>query len=444
VTVPKLIGLAALALLASCSLPAATPAVDIRGIVDTAIRPVMAEYDVPGMAVAVTIDGRSYFFNYGVASRETRTPVSEQTLFELGSVSKTFTATLASYAQVLGELSLDDRPGTYMPQLQGSAIGRASLINLGTYTAGGLPLQFPDGIADDARMIGYFRQWEPDAAPGTQRRYSNPSIGLLGHVTALALERDFADAVEGLLLPGLGLGDSYVRVPERAMDRYAWGYGQANTPIRVNPGMFAAEAYGIKSTAADMIRFVQANIDPGRVEGPMRRAIEGTQVGYFILQGRRDGAGSRMEAVSLAHRPGSAAGRQLPRDHHGSQSGDAARSPAGAVRAHAVQQDRLHGRVRRVRGVRAGEEDRHRDAGEPQLPYPRARRGGAFHPGAARAGGAVASSRFGETAIPRGWGETFRGFDLLRERTTRIHLPQNSLRATEGPALPSRVEGVAA
>lgn len=279
-TVSKLIGLAALACLSSCSLAGAQPA-DIRGIVDAAIRPVMAEYDVPGMAVAVTIDGRAHFFNYGVASRENNTPVTEQTLFELGSVSKTFTATLASYAQVLGKLSLDDRPGRYLPQLRGSAIDRASLLNLGTYTAGGLPLQFPDGIGDDARMLGYFREWEADAAPGTQRRYSNPSIGLLGRIAGLALEGDFASVVEGRLFPALGLSDSWIRVPERAMARYAWGYGEANTPIRVNPGMFADEAYGVRSTAADMIRFVQANIDPGGQEDAMRRAITGTQVGYF-------------------------------------------------------------------------------------------------------------------------------------------------------------------
>lgn len=42
----------------------------IRGIVDASIRPLMVEHDVPGMAVAVTIDGRSVFLNYGVASKE--------------------------------------------------------------------------------------------------------------------------------------------------------------------------------------------------------------------------------------------------------------------------------------------------------------------------------------------------------------------------------------
>jgi beta-lactamase class C len=72
-----------------------------------------------------------------------------------------------------------------------------------------------------------------------------------------------------------------VRVPESAMVDYAWGYDKSNKPVRVNPGVFDAEAYGVKSTAADMIRFVQANIEPSRLEGAMERAVEGAHLGFF-------------------------------------------------------------------------------------------------------------------------------------------------------------------
>jgi beta-lactamase class C len=270
---------------------AADKAASLRAAVDAAIRPLMAEHDVPGMAVAVTVDGKTTYFNYGVASRENNMPVSEATLFELGSISKVFTATLATYAQVLGKLDLDAHPGAYMPQLKGRALDKATVLNLGTYSAGDLPLQFPEEIETDAQMVRYFQQWKPDAAPGVQRRYSNPSLGLFGHVTALALKSDFADAIETQLLPQLGLHASYVRVPAAAMPTYAWGYNRTNKPVRVNPGMFAAEAYGIKSTAADMIRFLQANIDPAGLAAPMRRAVAGTHTGYFQVGGMVQGLG---------------------------------------------------------------------------------------------------------------------------------------------------------
>ena len=270
---------------------AADDADRMRGIVDGAVRPVMAEYDVPGMAVAVTINSHAYFFNYGVASRESGAPVSEATLFELGSISKTFTATLGAHAVDMGKLALDDHPGKYMPQLKGTAIDKASVLDLGAYTAGGLPLQVPDEVADMAAMPAYFQQWKPAAAPGKQRLYSNPSIGLFGHIAALALKHDFADALESGLFPQLGLRHTYVHVPASAMPSYAWGYDKANQPGRVNPGVFDAESYGVKTSAADMIRFVQENIDPGQLPEPMRRAVEGTHVGYFAVDGMVQGLG---------------------------------------------------------------------------------------------------------------------------------------------------------
>jgi beta-lactamase class C len=275
-------------------LPLAAGAVDadaVRAAVDRAIRPLMAQHDVPGMAVAVTVDGHALFFNYGEASKQGYVPVTENTLFELGSVSKTFTATLACHAQGLGKLSFDDDPGKYVPQLKGSAIDRASLLELGTYTAGALPLQFPDEVETDAQMIAYFRAWRPDAAPGTQRRYSNPSLGLFGHATARALGIGFADAVEGRLFPALGLTHSHIRVPAGAMGDYAWGYDKANRPVRVSPGEFDAETYGVKASSADMIRFVQENIDPGSLPAPMRRAIECTHTGYFRIGDTVQGLG---------------------------------------------------------------------------------------------------------------------------------------------------------
>jgi len=281
---PKFTRRIAIALISLCLLPQISLAADdsakLKGIVDTVIRPLMAEYDVPGMAVAVTVDGQAFIFNYGVASREKNTPVSEATLFEIGSLSKTFTATLAAYAQVQDKLSFDDHPGKYIPQLKGSPIDKASLANLATYTAGGLPLQFPDEVSND-RITDYFQHWKPDAEPGTQRQYSNPSIGLFGYITGLALKSDFADAMESQLFPQLGLNHSYIHVPENAMINYAWGYDKTNKAIRVNPGPFDAEAYGVKTTAADMIRFVQLNIEPNKLTGPMRRAVDGTHVGYF-------------------------------------------------------------------------------------------------------------------------------------------------------------------
>lgn len=285
----------ALAIISSCLLPLALHAEEgddaIAAAVDRAFRPLLEEHGVPGMAVGVTVDGRRHFFSYGVASKKSEAPVTKDTLFEIGSISKTFTATLASYAQVLGKLSLDDHPGEHMPELRGSPVDEASLLHLATYTAGGLPLQFPDVVASNAEAPAYFRQWRPSAAPGEQRRYSNPSIGLFGHLTARAMGGDFADLMETRLFPGLGLSHTYIRVPEAAMEDYAWGHNKAGKAVRVSPGAFDAEAYGVKTTAADMIRYLEANIRPETLQTEMRQAVEGTHVGYFKVGAMVQGLG---------------------------------------------------------------------------------------------------------------------------------------------------------
>jgi beta-lactamase class C len=283
-SLPKNARARAIAFICTCLVPLAAWAGDdaerIRAVVDAAVLPLMSRYDVPGMAVAVTVDGRPYLFDYGLASRESKAPVDEKTIFEIGSLSKTFTATLAAYAQETGKLSLDDHPGKYVPSLRGHAIDKASLLHLATYTAGGLPLQFPDEVEGNDATLAYFRHWKADAAPGTEREYSNASLGLFGYVTAVALEDDFAHAIETRIFPAFGMGHSYIHVPEGAMPDYAWGYVAAK-PHRVSPGPFDEETYGVKTTASDLLRFVQANMDPSGLAAPMQRAVAATHVGYF-------------------------------------------------------------------------------------------------------------------------------------------------------------------
>lgn len=249
--------------------------------VDNAVRPLMYRHNIPGMAVAITLDGRNFFYNYGVASKQTRQPVTNKTLFEIGSISKTFTATLASYAQVNGELSLSDSASKYLPYLRGSSFDDISLLDLGTHTSGGLPLQVPDTIHNTDQLMDYFKHWQPTYAAGTYRVYSNPGIGMLGMIAAQSMHKSFDDAIERVLFPKLGMTSSYINVPIDQIRNYAQGYTKQDAPIRVSAGVLAAEAYGVKSGTTDMIRFVDANMQVIQVEPKLQRAITDTHQGYF-------------------------------------------------------------------------------------------------------------------------------------------------------------------
>lgn len=278
---------------ASFFLPVALHASDdsskIAAAVERAFRPMIKEHDVPGLAVGVSSGGRQHFFYYGVASKETGAAVDADTLFEIGSVSKMFTATLAALAQAQGALSLDDHPGKFMPQLAGTAIDKASLIQLGTYTTG-LPLHLPNFIKSGDEMASFLQAWKAPIPPGTRRDYSNPSAGLLGHLTALAMKRPFADLMEGELLQRLGIRQCVIRLPAERMGNYAQGY-RDNKPMRMRQAVFDSEAYGLKCNARDLLRFVEINMRPERLEQPLRRAVEATQIGYYRVGGLVQGFG---------------------------------------------------------------------------------------------------------------------------------------------------------
>ncbi len=104
-----------LCLLGSANSVAASTIVDpLKAVVDAAIQPVMQEQNIAGMAVAVLVNGKAHYFNYGISSKTEKQPVTENTLFEIGSVSKTFTATLGAYAVAEGKLSLSENASRYL------------------------------------------------------------------------------------------------------------------------------------------------------------------------------------------------------------------------------------------------------------------------------------------------------------------------------------------
>ena len=268
---------AALALLAASHAPAA-PSLETQ--VDAAAKSMMQTHAIPGMAIAISHKGQSHFFEYGVASRENGQTVDRHTLFELGSINKLFTATLGAYAEARGTLNLSDNASQYLPELRGTAFDHISLLDLATYTPGGLPLQFPDAVGSEQQMLDYYRNWQAVYPPGTQRLYSNPSIGLFGHLAAASLAEPFQQLMEKDLLPQLGMQESYVRIPTEQMEHYAWGY-RDNKAVRMTPGALDAEAYGLKSSATDMLRFIDANLHPDQLPAPLRQAISATHRGHY-------------------------------------------------------------------------------------------------------------------------------------------------------------------
>lgn len=254
---------------------------EVKKLVDQNFKPLLDKYDVPGMAVGVIQNNKKYEIYYGLQSVQDTKAVNSSTIFELGSVSKLFTATAGGYAKAKGKISFDDTPGKYWKELKNTPIDQVNLLQLATYTSGNLALQFPDEVQTDQQVLTFFKDWKTKNAIGEYRQYSNPSIGLFGKVVALSMNKPFDQVLEKTIFPPLHLKNSYVNVPKTQMQNYAYGYNQENQPIRVNPGPLDAPAYGVKSTLPDMLTFINANLNPQKYPKDIQRAISETHQGFY-------------------------------------------------------------------------------------------------------------------------------------------------------------------
>lgn len=299
----RTLGVAALALaipahaLAQTLAPPQTPAQDpaqarqqattvtdlaFQRIAEEVFRPVIAKFDIPGIAIGVTLRGRHFVFVDGLTDRSAARPVDGDTLFELGSNSKLFTAALAALAEQRGLMSLDEPVASALPELAGTPFDRITLADLGAHATGDLPLQVPDDIADVAGLMDHLSAWTPQRDPGTTRAYSNVGIGLLGLATARRFAMPYPEAMSGALLDGLGLGSTFIDVPDRRMADYAFGHTRDDgQPVRVAPGLLDAEAYGIKSSVTDMTRFLAAHLGDPSPGAQIAAALARTRVAGF-------------------------------------------------------------------------------------------------------------------------------------------------------------------
>jgi beta-lactamase class C len=281
--------------------PAAGAERQVERIVARHVQSIVPPDGAGGLAVAMRIEGRTLFFNYGWADRVNERPITSDSLFNLASLRKVFEATLLAQAVRNGEVRLDDAVAKYVSELdQAGDIGRVTLGQLATHTSGLLLPQdhppWPNWGYTLPEFIRTLNTWKADKAPGEQHRYTHAGYVLL----QLALERRYGmpidELIEQRLLRPLGMTsttlprhDDSVRgrlSPEHAR-RAVQSYADNSEPIG-EPG--SQQSYyhwpgtgQMYSTARDMAVFLAANLGELPVERPLREAMTLAHQGVFTI-----------------------------------------------------------------------------------------------------------------------------------------------------------------
>lgn len=234
----------------------------------------MARLPIPGLAVGVLHDGQTYTAGFGVTSVENPLPVTADTLFQTGSITKTFTATILMRLLEQGRLKLDEPIRAYLPDFHlsdESVAARATLRHLLTHTGGWLGDYFNDfGYGDDAQQkmqaeIAKLPQLTP---LGEVWSYCNTGFNLAGRLIEVITGQPYELAAKQLLLDRLEMKRSFYFPHDVMVHRFAVGHQVLDHQPRVaHPwpiGRAGHPVGGLVSTVNDLLKYANFHMSDGQ------------------------------------------------------------------------------------------------------------------------------------------------------------------------------------
>lgn len=251
---------------------------------------------VPGMVIGLRRGDRTAIFRVGYLTPAKDARPGPDTLYEIGSITKVFTAILLAEANRRGELGIDDPLSEHLPEGIDAPTKDEQGITLrmlATHTSGlpRLPTNFapadidnPYADYDEARLWAFVEAAELDSAPGERYAYSNLGAGLLGTILARAAGTTYEDLVRERILTPLGMTDTGITLTDDQRARLAPPHAAGNAPAK-NWSLGSLEGAGaLRSTAKDMLAF------GGRVLEPRGEALDDAIAETLAIRGEVPGA----------------------------------------------------------------------------------------------------------------------------------------------------------
>lgn len=238
-------------------------------------------WNVPGMAVGIMNGDDLSTHSYGITSIDTGHPVTADTLFQIGSISKVYTTTLVMILVDQGKLDLDEPITTYLPSLRlkdEKALKQITLRHLVTHTSGVFGDFFDDfGMGDDAleRYVDAMADLRQIYQPGELWSYTNSGFNLAGHAIERAMDKPFEDVMRELLIEPAGFERTF-QFPVEAIT-YPLAVGHVHPDPEDADTIEIARRYplprtshaagGIISTVGDQLKFARMHMNNGEIDG---------------------------------------------------------------------------------------------------------------------------------------------------------------------------------
>ncbi|KAF0179648.1 MAG: beta-lactamase [Limisphaerales bacterium] len=244
----------------------------------------VADRQDAALVIGLTQRGRRAVLGLGRVSATNAVPPDGRTLFEIGSVTKVFTALALARLDLDGKVKLADTLRASLPEpvALAGALEPVTLLHLATHTSG-LPrlpgnldtsaanLANPYAKYDAAQLYQFLGGAKPNNPPGRLMDYSNVGFAVLGHVLALKAERPYEDLVRSALLEPLGMTNTAIRLTEEQRARLTRGHSPKGGEVSGWDFDVFAPTGAFRSNAGDMLAFIEANL--ADAETPVGRSL---------------------------------------------------------------------------------------------------------------------------------------------------------------------------
>ncbi len=267
-------------------------------VVKSTVTAFMQKNAVPGVAVTVYVNGKPESYYFGSANEAKKIPVSKETIFEIGSITKLLTSLLLAQEVDAAKMQYGDSVSKYLPMLP-SDYEDITLLNLATHTSG-LPFDAPENIQSETALVNYLKSTTPEIPADVKWIYSNFGIGLLG----MAIEKETHKSIDQLyktkIFMPLHMTSSGLVIAKKSQRFLAEGHdanGQVTSPVSMP--IFASAA-AMKMSALDAERFLSAAIGlPGTPE-QILYPIKATESSYILLPTKNQGLGWLVHKLDAA------------------------------------------------------------------------------------------------------------------------------------------------
>jgi len=251
------------------------PKVTDKTSIDELAKVYISQKVTAGLAIGIINNGKESTHFYGVVKKGTDIKPNKNTEYQIGSITKTFTAIALLEMQEQGLLNVNDSITKFLPKkiktpsFNGKKITLESLV---TQTSGlpRIPGNFFKIIENPQNpftsytvvdLYNFLNSYKLTRAVGSKYEYSNLGFGLLGHILAIKSGTSYGNVIKKEITDKLGMHDTYIKLSPEQKKNMSQGYSNLGKPVEIWTSGILDGCFAINSTITDMLIYLKANIN---------------------------------------------------------------------------------------------------------------------------------------------------------------------------------------